>query len=193
MRSVKYMVEYLGTSGAWKASDRCTGLYDTSKLADEAIDRALPFAAKGIKYRVTPVQSLLESLEDQKQWESKQALAVGLHPAQLMAAQASATPPAITKADCLSSGVLDYFRNALAAVGRHSKFGNDKYNPGKPLHWSFNQSTAHADAIASHLAQHGEIDPETGYSHTVALAWRALALLETELLAQGAKKGRAVK
>jgi hypothetical protein len=99
----------------------------------------------------------------------------------------------ITKADNLVTGCIDYFRNALAAVGRHSRFGNDKYNPGQPTHWSFDVSTAHADAIASHLAQRGEIDPETGVSHTVALAWRALALLETELIEAGAKPGRGVK
>lgn len=99
----------------------------------------------------------------------------------------------ITKTDSLVSGCLDYFRNALAAVGRHSRFGNDKYNPGQPMHWAYNKSTEHADAIASHLAQRGEIDPETGYSHTVALAWRALALLETELVEAGAKPGKAVR
>ena len=101
----------------------------------------------------------------------------------------------ITKKDSIASGVIAYFRNALAAVGRHSRFGNEKYPPvdgSKELRWSFDVSTEHADAIASHLAHYGEIDPETGYSHTVALAWRALALLETELVSQGAVPGRAV-
>lgn len=101
----------------------------------------------------------------------------------------------ITKADHITTGVIDYFRNALAAVGRHSAMGNEKYKPAdgtKELRWSFDVSTNHADAIASHLSQRGQIDPETGVSHTVALAWRALALLETELVAAGAEPGRAV-
>lgn len=101
----------------------------------------------------------------------------------------------ITKKDSIASGVVDYFRNALAAIGRHSRLGNEKYPPAggcKDLRWSFDVSTEHADAIMSHLAQRGEIDPETGYSHTVALAWRSLALLESELVAAGAKPGRAV-
>ncbi len=34
------------------------------------------------------------------------------------------------------SGVMNYFPLALAAVARHSKRGNDKHNPGQPLHWS---------------------------------------------------------
>lgn len=98
----------------------------------------------------------------------------------------------ITKEDRMATGVVDYFRNALAAIGRHSRLGNEKHNPGERMHWAFDKSTAHADAILSHLSQRGEIDPETGHSHTVALAWRALALLETELVAGGATPGKAV-
>lgn len=101
----------------------------------------------------------------------------------------------ITKKDNLASGVVDYFRNALAAVGRWSKYNNTKYPPvdgSKELRWSFDVSTEHADAIMSHLSQRGTVDPETGFSHTVALAWRALALLESELVAAGAEPGLAV-
>lgn len=101
----------------------------------------------------------------------------------------------LTKEDRMATGAVDYFPNALAAVGRHSRLGNEKYPPAdgcKELRWSFDVSTNHADAIMSHLAQRGTIDPETGHSHTVALAWRALALLETELVDAGAKPGRAV-
>lgn len=103
----------------------------------------------------------------------------------------------ITKKDRLATGVVDYFRNALAAIGRLSTFSNTKYPPAEPTkdgspRWNFDVSTEHADAILSHLSQRGEIDPETGASHTVALAWRALALLETELVAGGAAPGLAV-
>lgn len=108
----------------------------------------------------------------------------------------------ITKADRLTTGVVDYFPNALAAIGRWSTFNNAKYPPAVPSadgspRWSFDVSTQHADAIASHLAQRGTVDAESGFSHSVALAWRALALLESELIAAGAKPGlgvlRAVK
>jgi len=101
----------------------------------------------------------------------------------------------ITKKDCLAQGVLDYFPNALAAVGRHSRRGNEKYPPvdgSTELRWSFDVSTEHADAILSHLTQRGELDEEFQDSHTVGVAWRALALLETELVNAGAKPGRAV-
>lgn len=93
----------------------------------------------------------------------------------------------------LTTGCLDYFRNALEAVARHSKWGNDKHNPGEPLHWAVGKSQDHADCILRHLADRGNIDPETGKSHSIALAWRALALLEEELIAAGATPGRARK
>ena len=80
----------------------------------------------------------------------------------------------------LCTGALDYFPLALAAIARLSKFGNDKHNPGQPLHWSRGKSADHPDCIARHLVDRGVIDPETGESHTVEVAWRALALLQEE-------------
>lgn len=90
----------------------------------------------------------------------------------------------------ICSGVLDYFPAALAAVAKLSKLGNDKHNPGEPLHWTRDKSTDHADCIARHLIDRGIIDPDTGLSHTVEIAWRALALLQIELEAAGAPKAR---
>lgn len=94
------------------------------------------------------------------------------------------------KAVPVCSGVLDYFPAALAAVAKLSKLGNDKHNPGEPLHWTRDKSTDHADCIARHLIDRGIIDPDTGLSHTVEIAWRALALLQIELEAAGAPKAR---
>lgn len=83
----------------------------------------------------------------------------------------------------IATGVLDYFPAAIAAVAEHSKRGNDKHNPGEPLNWSRGKSTDHADCIARHLIERGGFD-EDGYRHSTALAWRALALLQTELEAE---------
>lgn len=80
----------------------------------------------------------------------------------------------------IATGVLDYFPLALAAIARLSKFGNDKHNPGQPLHWSREKSADHADCIVRHLIDRGVIDSESGLSHTVEVAWRALALLQIE-------------
>lgn len=92
---------------------------------------------------------------------------------------------AIRKGMPLFSGVLMYFPDALLAVAEHSRKGNDKHNPGQPLHWARGKSTDQADCIARHLLDIGpnwdEKDPEFGSYHATALAWRALALLQTVL------------
>lgn len=93
----------------------------------------------------------------------------------------------------LATGVLDYFPNALAEVARLSRAGNDKHNPGEPLHWARGKSMDHADCIIRHLADRGTVDEEDGISHSAKVAWRALALLEEELEAAGAKPGRGSK
>lgn len=85
------------------------------------------------------------------------------------------------KATPLVTGCLDYFPDALEAVARLSKKANEKHNPGQPLHWSKGKSNDHADCLGRHLKDRGQIDPEFGESHTVAVAWRALALLQTEI------------
>lgn len=85
------------------------------------------------------------------------------------------------KATPVFSGVVGYFPDALLEIAKLSKWGNDKHNPNQPLHWSKGKSNDHADCIMRHLIDHGKIDEESGLSHTVAMAWRALALLQTEL------------
>lgn len=84
---------------------------------------------------------------------------------------------AARKATPVYSGCLNYFPLALAAVARLSKIGNDKHNPGQPLHWSRGKSNDHLDCIARHLMDAGTLD-ENGELHDVALAWRALANLQ---------------
>jgi dATP/dGTP diphosphohydrolase len=95
------------------------------------------------------------------------------------------TESAARKAVPLASGVLDYFPAALAEVARVSKAGNDKHNPGQPLHHARGKSTDHADALLRHLVERGKIDTETGMRHSGEVAWRALALLQQELEDEG--------
>jgi hypothetical protein len=85
----------------------------------------------------------------------------------------------------LASGVLDYFPAALAEVARVSKAGNDKHNPGQPMHHARGKSTDHADCLLRHLVDRGKVDPETGQRHSGEVAWRALALLQQELEDEG--------
>jgi hypothetical protein len=85
---------------------------------------------------------------------------------------------AARKATPIFSGVMRYFPDALAAVARLSKKGNDKHNPGEPLHWSREKSTDHGDCIARHQITFDQIDPESGEYHAAGVAWRALAQLQ---------------
>jgi hypothetical protein len=91
----------------------------------------------------------------------------------------------------LVTGVLDYFPNALAAVAEVSVQGNKQHNPGQPLHWSWGKSADHADSCARHLVDRGLFDTD-GQRHSAKAAWRALANLEAELVAEGAIPGRGV-
>lgn len=91
------------------------------------------------------------------------------------------------KATPIARGVLDYFPLAVAAVARVSMKGNEKHNPGEPMHWSREKSTDHADCVARHLIERGTVEKECGELHEACLAWRALALLE---LAEEARLGR---
>lgn len=82
------------------------------------------------------------------------------------------------KAEPIHSGVLLYFPDALAAVARISKAGNDKHNPGEPLHWARGKSMDQMDALTRHSLTRDMVDPETGELEAAALAWRALAELQ---------------
>ncbi len=80
----------------------------------------------------------------------------------------------------IARGVLDYFPRALAAVAHCSWVCNQQHNPGEPMHWAKDKSTDHADCIVRHLIERGTTDTD-GILHATKVAWRALALLETEL------------
>jgi hypothetical protein len=85
---------------------------------------------------------------------------------------------------------LDYFPAACAAVAHVSYVANQQHNPGQPMHWAREKSTDQADCLVRHLTERGTFDDD-GLRHTAKVAWRALALLQEELEADGAKPGRA--
>jgi len=80
----------------------------------------------------------------------------------------------------LYSGLLAYFPAALAAVARVSKVGNDKHNPGQPLHHARGKSTDHKDCLLRHLmdASEGTGRDKNGLPEVAFVAWRALALCQ---------------
>ena len=84
----------------------------------------------------------------------------------------------------LASGLFDYFPDALAAIAHVSWIGNEQHNPGKPLHWDRSKSADEADTMLRHFGERGTLDSD-GLRHTAKMAWRALALLQKEIEAEG--------
>jgi hypothetical protein len=84
----------------------------------------------------------------------------------------------------IASGVADYFPDALVAVANVSWRGNNQHNPGQPLHWARSKSGDEADTMFRHFLQRGTLDTD-GVRHSAKMAWRALALLQKEIEAEG--------
>jgi hypothetical protein len=85
----------------------------------------------------------------------------------------------------VTTGCFHYFPLAIAEIARLSKHGNDKHNPGQPLHWSRDKSNDHLDCVGRHLLEVGTVDDD-GFLHDTMLAWRALANLQVVLEARQA-------
>lgn len=81
------------------------------------------------------------------------------------------------------SGLMAYFPAALAAVAHHSYIGNEKHNPGQPIHWARGKSDDHLDAAGRHMIE-GDL---------VGAAWRILAALQLQLEADGAPLARGAR
>ncbi len=78
------------------------------------------------------------------------------------------------------TGALQYFPRAIASVANQSYKGNQKHHPDKPLHWDKPKSNDHSDCLIRHLVD--SFDPTCDKKEELtAVAWRALALLETYL------------
>lgn len=92
----------------------------------------------------------------------------------------------------LWDGLMAYFPAALCEVARWSKVGNDKHNPGEPLHWAREKSTDHKNKIMRHLLD-AEKKVEGGFYEATALAWRSLALLQELLEKDGWPEGENAK
>lgn len=96
------------------------------------------------------------------------------------------------KAIPIASGVLDYFPAALIEVAKVSKVGNDQHNPGQPLHWARGKSQDQSDTMIRHFLERGKLDSD-GIKHSAKMCWRALAILQLELEAEGAPVARGAK
>lgn len=87
----------------------------------------------------------------------------------------------------LCEGLLDYFPDALAEASHVSFLGNEKHNPGEPMHHARGKSSDHANCIMRHLLERGGFDyieingVKHKVRHSAALLWRAAALCQEEI------------
>jgi hypothetical protein len=88
----------------------------------------------------------------------------------------------------LFSGLIRYFPAALAGVANISKIGNDKHNPGQPMHHARKKSRDHGDCILRHLTDIEDlmaardrginVHDQQILTEVGQMAWRALALAQ---------------
>ena len=80
----------------------------------------------------------------------------------------------------MADGCLDYFPNALAEVSKISFEGNQKHNPGQPMHWNRGLSLDHRNKVIRHTVE-SKPDTELAIYHAAQAAWRALAELQEKI------------
>lgn len=80
----------------------------------------------------------------------------------------------------LYTGLLKYFPLSLIEVAKVSYYGSKQHHPNDPVWWDKTKSTDHEDCLIRHLMDAGTLDTD-GQRHSAKVAWRALAMLETEL------------
>lgn len=80
----------------------------------------------------------------------------------------------------ITSGFLDYFPDAIAAVAYVSYLGNQKHNPGQALHWARGKSDDHIDCLGRHLLSRDGVDQD-GIMEFAEMVWRGLAALQLHI------------
>lgn len=105
------------------------------------------------------------------------------------------TDSAVRKRMPVATGCMAYFPDALMCVAFVSKVGNDKHNPGQPLHWAKEKSTDEPDCEARHMldylrgvAPDPGLEPLGELGHLASKAWRALAHLQRACDAERARR-----
>lgn len=80
------------------------------------------------------------------------------------------------------TGFLAYFPAACAAGADVSRVGNDKHNPGQPLHWARGKGGNSVDEIVRHLmdstVEKFDVD---GQRHLAKAFWRMGAYLQLQI------------
>jgi hypothetical protein len=79
------------------------------------------------------------------------------------------------------NGVLLYFPDAIMEVAYCSYVANEQHNPGEEMHWDPTKSIGKGDEIIRHLMDQEVFDTD-GVRHRAKAAWRALELLQREIM-----------
>lgn len=81
------------------------------------------------------------------------------------------------------TGVIQYFPNAMMEVAYCSYVSNEQHNPGEPMYWNKSKSIGTGDEVVRHLMAPEKFDSD-GVRHKAKAAWRALELLEREIMSE---------
>lgn len=190
---------YLPTDSAErKRTPLCTGLID---YAGAAIDLV---AYAGVAARPTEdadsydlESGVLLALHTRDRdgapnWSAYQSLC--LNALAILHRELTGDPPPTIEGDGWGS-LFAAYGLCFAEVARVSWYGNEKHNPGQPLHHAREKSTDHADCVVRHLLDN-VADPG-GYDgdmrHAACLVWRAFVLTQIALERSGAPKARGAK
>lgn len=109
------------------------------------------------------------------------------------------TDSSLRKRYPIVTGFLDYFPSAVAAVAFVSWAGNQKHNPGQPLHWARGKSTDQEDCIGRHLLERDGFEAiETADAIIMVpcaaqAAWRQMASLQLHAESKGAPIAKGAK
>ncbi len=71
----------------------------------------------------------------------------------------------------VAEGVLDYMPAAIRLAAELSRLGNEKHNPGQPLHHARTKSTDHRNCAARHIMDADVLD-EFGLIEAISAFWR---------------------
>jgi hypothetical protein len=162
-----------------KRTPLCTGLLDYAPAALTALaDRIM-----GVGCAPALADDLIAALRD-RDWGSVCVLA-------LCDLDAELGGDGDLEAVMSLSDLFTEFAAALAAVAQVSWYGNEKHNPGQPLHHARGKSTDHPDCIARHHVERGGFDGPM--RHSACKLWRALVAWQEQLESEGAPKARGAR
>lgn len=95
------------------------------------------------------------------------------------------TDSATRKLMPVATGFLKYFPDAVLLQAWISRVGNEKHNPGQPMHWDKSKSADEPDAEVRHMLDHFRgvapdpgLEPLAHLGHLASEAWRANANLQ---------------